>query len=107
MNEGMRARSPHEIHCVLLNARLHPRARNFSAAVKDRIRIGKRLYVHLIEASRIESIIPARHYFKLVLRAWVSQDDLELETIELRLGQWIRSFILDRIFRREDCKDWR
>src|SRR5262245_11586592 len=107
MNERMRARAPHEIHRVVLNARLHSRTRNFSAAMKNRIRILKRLYVDLIEASRIKPIVPTRHDFALVLLVWISQKDLELETIELGLGQWIRSFVFNRIFSREDRKDRR
>src|SRR5678816_3133557 len=98
MNERMRARAPHEIHRVTLNARLHSRARNLRAAVENRIRIGKRSNVDLIEASRVEPVVPTRHHFELVLLARVSQQYLELETIELGLGQWIRTFILDRVF---------
>src|SRR5678815_226884 len=101
MNERMRARAPHEIHCVTLNARLHSRARNLRSAVKDRIRIRKRSNVYLIEASRIESIVPTRHHFELVLLTWIAQHDFELETIKLRFRQWVRSFILDRVFRGE------
>src|SRR6185503_16948395 len=97
MNERMRARAPHEIDCVMLNARLHTRARNLRAAMQDRIRVGKRTYVHLIETFRIEAVVPARHYFALVVLARVVQQYLKLETIELGLRQWIRSFILDRV----------
>src|SRR5215217_7696168 len=107
MNERMRARAPHEVHCVTLNARLHSRARNFSAAMKNRIRIGKRTNVDLIESSRVEPVVPTRHHFELVLLTRIAQQYLELETIELRLWQWIRSFILNRVLRREHRKDRR
>src|SRR5215213_8821993 len=107
MNEWMRACASHEINGIVLNARFHARSRNLRATMKDRVRIGERPYVNLIETLRIEAIVPTRHYLALVRLVWVAQQDLQLEAIELGLGQWIRSLILDRVLGRENGKDRR
>src|SRR5215213_2769457 len=107
MNERMRARAPHEIHCVVLNARFHARSRNLRTAMKERGWIRKRSYIDLIKSFRIEAIVPTRHYFALVILARIAQHYLELETIELRFGQWIRAFVFDRVLRRENGENGR
>src|SRR5215203_660594 len=107
MNERMRARAAHEIHCVVLNARLHAGSRNFRTAMKNRLRIGKRPDVDLIEAFRIEAVVPTRHDFALVLLARVTQQYFQLETIELGLRQWICSFVFDWVLSGKNRKDRR
>src|ERR1041385_9265946 len=107
MNERMRARAAHEIDRVVLNARLHARSRDLRATMKDCVRIGKRANVALIETLRIETVVPTRDHFTLVVLARVTQQNLQLKTIELGLGQWVSSFILDRVLSRENRKDGR
>src|SRR6185436_6097856 len=70
-------------------------------------RIREWLNINLVQTSRIESVVPTRHYFALMVLVRVTQHDLELKTIELCLRQWIRSFVFDRILSREYREDRR
>ena len=61
----------------------------------------------VIQTSRIETGIPVCHHLSLLFLAGIIKQDLQHETIELRLGQRIGAFILNRVFSREHGKNRR
>src|SRR5437868_597787 len=103
----MRTRATHKVDSIMLNARLHSCFGNFRTAKRNRVWVVEWLYVDLVQSFRIETSVPSSKHFSFVFFRWIVDENLELETIELRLGQRIGPFVLDRVFRREHCEDRR
>src|SRR5437868_2844078 len=103
----MRTRATHKVDSIMLNAGLHSCFGNFRTAKRNRVWIVEWPYVNLVQSLRIETSVPSCKHFTFVFFGWIVNENLELETIELRLRQWISSFVFDRVFRRQHCEDRR
>src|SRR5262249_13854704 len=81
---GVIARATDNVHYVALDARFDSHISYFGSATGNRIRIGKRMNLHLIKAARIETRVPARDDLMFLVRRRIRQKNLQQKTIKLR-----------------------
>src|SRR2546426_2405223 len=98
MDERMRARAPDDIDKVRADARFHVGVVHIKTAARDRVRIGERSYIDLIQPARVEARVPVGYHLLLVFGFGIAEQDLQQETIKLSFGQRVSSFVLDWIF---------
>src|SRR6266568_9090782 len=107
MNERMRASAADDVDSISLHAWLHARTAHLNAAARDGIRLSQRLNINLIQTPGVEARIPVCDYLLLLLWFRIVEQDFQQEAIELSFRQGVCAFILNRVFRCQDCKNWR
>src|SRR5258708_11451439 len=72
------------------------------AAPRHRLGVERRLHTGGRRIAQLDALVPPAQYFKLGLRGWVVDDDLEQETVLLRFRQRVGALVLHRVLGGED-----